>query len=67
VYFDGTAFTKNGGIIYGSDAGVLDKNTAGTDGHAVYVYVDGGSGDKKRNITAGSTVGLDSTTPFNWE
>jgi hypothetical protein len=54
----GGAFAKQpGGTIYGSDAGARLKNTAGNDGHAVYVDA---SAVKKRNTTAGLGVALDS-------
>jgi fibronectin type 3 domain-containing protein len=54
-------FTKNGGgTIYGSDASNDLKNTAESGdnyGHAVYVY---GSPAKKRDITAGPSVNMNS-------
>jgi hypothetical protein len=58
---NGTFTKQSGGIIYGTN--VLDealKNTSQSDsyGHAVYVQ----SGDKKRNITAGTDVTLESGT-----
>jgi hypothetical protein len=62
VYVYGGAFTKqSGGIIYGSDADSLLKNTAAgsySDGHAVYVN---SPPTQKRNNTAGEGVTLDST------
>jgi hypothetical protein len=64
VYVNSGTFTKTGGILYGSNAS-LDtlKNTAGSNGHAVYVR----SGSKERNSTAGAAVNLDSRTAANWE
>jgi hypothetical protein len=60
VYVRSGTFIKqqSGGTIYGANAGGTLKNTAsGGDsyGHAVYV-----SGSKKRNLTAGAGVMLDS-------
>jgi hypothetical protein len=56
---DGTFIKQqSGGTIYGSNAGSTLKNTAANGdsyGHAVYV-----SGSKKRNLTAGVGVMLDS-------
>ncbi|MDR1902409.1 MAG: hypothetical protein LBQ88_09045 [Treponema sp.] len=69
VYVSSGTFTKqSGGTIYGSDASSSLKNTAYSDsyGHAVYVS----SGSKKRNITAGTGVTLDSSvsgTSGGWE
>jgi hypothetical protein len=81
VYVDSGTFTKedaeddgDSGTIYGdmADASTPEdsalKNTAGAgyDGHAVYVY--DASTPKKRNTTAGPSIGLDSGgTPGNWE
>jgi hypothetical protein len=64
VYTDpGTATFKkadaddgDSGVIYGSNADAVLKNTAGGNGDAVYVE----SGPKKRNSTAGPDVTLDS-------
>jgi hypothetical protein len=60
AYINGGTFIKQwGGIIYGSGAGSLFKNTATNGdsyGHAVYVE----SGSKKRNTTADSSITLDS-------
>jgi hypothetical protein len=57
-------FKKTGGTIYGSDGGakqnIGDYNLRG---HAVYVQ----DGPKKRNITAGPEVNLDSGTTANWQ
>jgi hypothetical protein len=67
VYVGGGTFTKQaGGIIYGSDAESGLRNTATTNGHAVYVY----SSARKRDSTAGVGVTLDSrlhTTAGGWE
>jgi hypothetical protein len=62
------AFSKTGGVIYGSDATEADKNTADNNqGHAVYCSAD----TKQRNNTAGSGVNLstDSASPdyAKWE
>jgi hypothetical protein len=61
-------FIKRVGTIYGSDAGDTLKNTADSgDGHAVYVDT---SPSKKRDITAGTGVTLDSAkdgTEGGWE
>jgi hypothetical protein len=54
---DGT-FRKTGGIIYGGDAEETLKNTAGSGGHAAYVFAL--LSPKKRNATAGRDTGLDS-------
>jgi hypothetical protein len=51
-------FTKNGGIIYGSDAPFGQANTASGSGQAVYAS----SGSKSRNTTAGPGVDLNSST-----
>jgi hypothetical protein len=59
VYSNGI-FTKTAGVIYGSNGGIF-KNTAVSDGHAVYVAVASSSADKKRNTTAGPGVALDSS------
>jgi hypothetical protein len=53
---DGT-ITKTGGTIYGTDDGT-NANTAITSGSAVYVNI---SPYKRRELTAGPTVNLDST------
>jgi hypothetical protein len=60
LYLSGSnkTFTKQGGIIYGSDAGTL-RNIAKT-GDAVYVFSDGRSA-RKRNRTAATGVTLDSS------
>jgi hypothetical protein len=57
VYLLGGIFTKSagGGIIYGQNAAVSLKNTAGSTGHAAYA----GSG-KKRDNTAGEEHNLNS-------
>jgi hypothetical protein len=59
-YYNSASFIKSGGTIYGSDASVELKNTAGngdSGGHAA--YCDDGS--RKRNTTAGPGVNLDSS------
>jgi hypothetical protein len=64
VYIGIGTFTKTGGTIYGANEGdVALKNTAGTDGHAAYLYNAGAP--SKRNTTAGpdSTGDLDSSNP----
>jgi hypothetical protein len=56
----GTFTKQSGGIIYGSNASDVLKNTTTSGdsyGHAVYV---GGSPAKRRNSTAGEGVTLDS-------
>jgi hypothetical protein len=61
----GSISKQSGGVIYGSDASGELKNTAGRDGHAVYV-----STGQIRNTTAGSGVTLDSgiSGPYGgWE
>jgi uncharacterized repeat protein (TIGR02543 family) len=60
VYVDSGTFTKSGGIIYGSNASTALKNTASSDGHAVFVS-SVSSGSKKRNSTAGEGVTLNSS------
>jgi hypothetical protein len=63
VYVDSGTFTKQpGAVIYGSNEsdGTL-KNTAGDDGHAVYVEGSSGTGLKIRNTTAGTGITLDSS------
>ncbi|GHV59445.1 hypothetical protein FACS1894103_2830 [Campylobacterota bacterium] len=56
--FSGGTFTKTGGIIYGNNASDSNKNMA-TDGngsgHAVFVDVDGSTGDKYRDSTLGES------------
>jgi uncharacterized repeat protein (TIGR02543 family) len=62
VCVNGGTFTKqSGGVIYGSNASGILKNTAITTngGHAVYVYQDPGS--KMRDSTVGEGATLDST------
>jgi hypothetical protein len=60
VYAAYGTFTKqSGGVIYGADASSTLKNTATNgypSGHAVYV-----SGNRMRNLTAGTGESLDST------
>jgi uncharacterized repeat protein (TIGR02543 family) len=59
VYVNSGTFTKHsGGVIYGSDANAVLKNTAFGDdrGHAVYVISSG----RMRSATAGDGVTLDS-------
>jgi hypothetical protein len=55
----GGTLAKTGGVIYGSDADGDLKNTAGTNGHAVYIEAYG-SPAKVRDSTAGTEVALDS-------
>jgi uncharacterized repeat protein (TIGR02543 family) len=60
VWSSGTFIKQSGGVIYGSDASALLKNTATNGdsyGHAVYVD---SSPAKRRNSTAGQGVTLDS-------
>jgi hypothetical protein len=68
VYVDNTRFLKNGGsIIYGANEDTDIKNTASSgQGHAVYVYVNESSPIKKRDITAGEGVPLDSDRSPGW-
>jgi parallel beta-helix repeat protein len=64
VYLDSGSFTKqSGGTIYGIGEGAL-ANTAGSgNGYAAYAV----SGGKKRNLTAGPGVTMDSGTNDGWE
>jgi uncharacterized repeat protein (TIGR02543 family) len=56
VYSSGTFTKQSGGIIYGSDANYMLKNTADSIGHAVSVGLS-----KKRDNTAGVGVTMDSS------
>jgi hypothetical protein len=56
----GGAFTKTGGIIYGSNASEEQKNRAKEQkGHAVYIYISEDN-QKTRDATAGQNTALDS-------
>jgi hypothetical protein len=58
VSISGT-FTKTGGIIYGFNASEEQKNRAGQNGHAVFIYISDDN-QKIRNNTAGENTALDS-------
>jgi uncharacterized repeat protein (TIGR02543 family) len=56
---DSSTFTKEGGIIYGSNADIGLKNAASGGGQAVYADASSGAA-KMRNATAGTGVNMDS-------
>jgi hypothetical protein len=74
VYVNDGIFTKinNAGTIYGDTNNVpredIHENTASSGkGHAVFVYVNGSTGDKYRNSTANAGDDLDSTNNTGWD
>ncbi|GHV91045.1 hypothetical protein AGMMS50268_15480 [Spirochaetia bacterium] len=65
VVMPGSTFTKTGGTITGNTGS--NPNTAtngfnGRYGHAVYVFVDGTTGDRYRNTDAGTGVNISITS-----
>jgi hypothetical protein len=69
VYVESSGrINKTGGIIYGSDGGGNSNIATNGDGygHAV-AFGSSASVSKKRDLTAGTGVNLDSSTDVNWD